>query len=57
MILFSAGVGLGLSIGLAIALRMMAARDPVPRSSDRIEGPKLPRPFTGSRQREEELTR
>lgn len=55
---FIAGVGVGLSVGLAIALRLMAARDPVP-PRDAREGfaPKLPRSFTGSRQREEELTR
>jgi len=37
---FIAGFGLGLSIGLAIALRIMAARDPVPR----VSAPALPRP-------------
>lgn len=28
---FMAGMGLGLSIGLGVALRIMAARDPAPR--------------------------
>jgi len=37
---FLAGLGLGLSVGLGVALRIMAARDPVPR----VSAPALPRP-------------
>ena len=50
---FIAGFGLGLSIGLAIALRIMAARDPVPRASVAPKPPGTSVAMVSPRQREE----
>mgnify|MGYP006949703175 FL=1 len=50
---FLAGLGLGLSVGLGVALRIMAARDPVPRASVAPKPPGTSVAMVSPRQREE----